>query len=455
MSQPPLSNESFSRRGGVVAWFLMALPFTSLGGGAALAPIGAVAGVLTAPWSLLRQAVASGSLALALVAAFVVWAMASAAWSPAPGAWLTALMFGLTVFGLGLFILAAGVGRARDRELVRRAAVAGLTALMAVAAVEALFDYPVARQLAPLEGALAPEPDSARAGPPEPNAVAAEPGPLTTIDPAVTGAPDAVAETVPAKTRHGDAAFFQPDGARMAAIAIVCVWGTAAMLAPFSWPGWIGMAGLFLGAGWLCLQFNMPANAAALAAGLAAAGAALRWPRAGVSVTAQAAAAGLVVAPLAMAPAGAFLADVVKAFTGQEAPLVWYARLETWAYAVGRMREHLFWGYGMDASSTFDAVYNMNGFTLAYIPGHPHNAAIQIWLETGFIGAVLAVAALAAFGRRAGAALAEDRWAAAAAAGAVMSAAVISLLTMAAWSGWWWATLAAGAALVRASRRTT
>jgi hypothetical protein len=77
---------------------------------------------------------------------------------------------------------------------------------------------------------------------------------------------------------------------------------------------------------------------------------------------------------------------------------------------------------------------------------------MQIWLETGGVGAALAAGALAAFGRRAGAALAQDRWAAAAASGAIASALVFAMLDMNAWAQWWWVGLAIGAALVRCAR---
>jgi hypothetical protein len=86
------------------------------------------------------------------------------------------------------------------------------------------------------------------------------------------------------------------------------------------------------------------------------------------------------------------------------------------------------------------------------MPGDPQSLPLHLWLETGAIGAMLAAAALAEFGLRAGAALAGERVPAAAASGAMASAFVIAVTSVDAWALWWWAGVAIAAAMVRAGR---
>jgi O-antigen ligase len=137
----------------------------------------------------------------------------------------------------------------------------------------------------------------------------------------------------------------------------------------------------------------------------------------------------------------------------------WLQRAETWRFAAEQIQKQTALGYGFGGSGGFSQTYVLYtpsySFTLPYIPGHPLSAPIQIWLETGAVGAVLAAAALASFGRRAGAAVADDRIAAAAAAGLLAATAFIMTVSGWTWSLWWWASVAVGVALIRAAKRPT
>ncbi len=62
------------------------------------------------------------------------------------------------------------------------------------------------------------------------------------------------------------------------------------------------------------------------------------------------------------------------------APLSWSQRMGYWRHAVGWIGDHPLRGWGLDASRMFAP-----GIQL-----HPHDAALQIWLELGVIGAVAA-----------------------------------------------------------------
>jgi O-antigen ligase len=190
-----------------------------------------------------------------------------------------------------------------------------------------------------------------------------------------------------------------------------------------------------------------------LAAGLLPALLALRWPRQVVTLTAAAVAACLVAAPGVFPMLAALTGQAWRAVTGQDPPFDLLARLDTWSYAAGLIREKPIWGWGLGASHGFPATHSIGEFSTPYIPGSPQSAPIQIWLETGAIGAVLAAAALAALGRRSGVSLSGERCAAAAASGALCTAFLIAALSeFEVWAIWWWAGLAICAAMVRVSR---
>jgi O-antigen ligase len=63
------------------------------------------------------------------------------------------------------------------------------------------------------------------------------------------------------------------------------------------------------------------------------------------------------------------------------APPSWDARLNIWAHAANLTVDHALRGWGFDSARTFPG-----------IPLHTHNAALQLWLELGSVGAALAAA---------------------------------------------------------------
>ena len=115
----------------------------------------------------------------------------------------------------------------------------------------------------------------------------------------------------------------------------------------------------------------------------------------------------------------------------QGTPESWRQRLDVWTFAAERVFERPWFGWGLEASRTFPAV-----------PLHPHNGALQVWLELGMVGALLlALIWLRVFESIARAAE-RDRTAAAACAGAAGAYFTIGALSYGVWQEWW---LAAGA----------
>lgn len=72
-------------------------------------------------------------------------------------------------------------------------------------------------------------------------------------------------------------------------------------------------------------------------------------------------------------------------------------RIMTWDFVAGRLGDHPWIGYGLEASRAVpggDASFPGTG--LRMLPVHPHNLFLQVRLELGWVGAVLAAAVLLA-----------------------------------------------------------
>lgn len=140
-------------------------------------------------------------------------------------------------------------------------------------------------------------------------------------------------------------------------------------------------------------------------------------------------------------------------------------RVMTWDFVVARIAERPLLGWGMEASraipggtDTFPpAVLDRYGlarpeeravFGRDYahrLPLHPHNAALQVWLELGLVGGVLAAALVVAILLGA---------AAPAAIGAAVAGAATGQLSFGVWQPWWIATLVLVAVVAYIQRRT-
>jgi O-antigen ligase len=107
-------------------------------------------------------------------------------------------------------------------------------------------------------------------------------------------------------------------------------------------------------------------------------------------------------------------------------PASWDRRLEVWSFAIGRWGEDPFLGLGLDASRAYPG----------YIPLHPHDGAIQIWLELGVAGAVLAAAFWGLMFWRIAERSSERLFAATASATATVYL-VIGAISFGLWQEWW------------------
>ena len=103
----------------------------------------------------------------------------------------------------------------------------------------------------------------------------------------------------------------------------------------------------------------------------------------------------------------------------------WAQRVGYWLHALDAIAQHPFRGSGLDASRAFGP-----GIQL-----HPHNGALQIWLELGALGAVLAALVLAAVFR--GLSRPERSLVSAAAAGSAAVYVLFGAVSFGVWQEWW------------------
>jgi len=145
-------------------------------------------------------------------------------------------------------------------------------------------------------------------------------------------------------------------------------------------------------------------------------------------------------------------------------PASFRSRLWSWEVVIGRMTEAPFMGQGLYATREWRETYATRPEWLAQlpdfwkdypiVPGHPHNMALQIWAETGMVGAVLAALSLVALGfhlPRPEELRPETRFAVAGLTGA---AAVIFSFAYSAWNGGFWSSVAIAAAGIILWHRT-
>lgn len=364
-------------------------PGFAVGGALGFAVLLLVAGLLSTRPSLVTAAWKKQPVVIGLLVAFTAWAVLSAAWSP-----YDAVEQGLKVALLvpvGLMFASAATADADARRLTAAGGLATVIVLIVLLAIEAVMAMPFNR-------AAQPEID-----------------------------PSQLIRNV----------------GRGAAFLVVLAFGAVASLLAVGGGARLAAAAVVLAAtAAISLQFDQLANAVAFAAGLAAFLFAFALPRLGALLVPGGLAFWLLVAPFAtpLILSNQRLVDAL--------PLSWAARAGIWNYVCTRILEQPLFGRGLEASRVVEDRIQVRELDMRGIPVHPHSASLQIWYETGAIGALLAAAALLLGGRWLARAYADDRASAAAAAGTIAAVGVIANVSFGAWAEWWLATLFIAAAVV-------
>lgn len=208
---------------------------------------------------------------------------------------------------------------------------------------------------------------------------------------------------------------------------------------------------LILAAGILAVAWLLPGESARLAAiaGLIATGAALLMPRWIGPAIGIGSALLVLAAPLLVHFGFAGGVDASRL------PFSASHRLLIWDFVAARIWESPWIGWGMDAARAIPggglppdaamlARFGLNAqagqfASIQLLPLHPHNAALQIWLELGAVGAVLAgwLLVLLGFASRSGPA-----------AGCLAAGLVTAMLSYGVWQYWWVAGLLLVAAFI-------
>jgi O-antigen ligase len=186
----------------------------------------------------------------------------------------------------------------------------------------------------------------------------------------------------------------------------------------------------------------------ALLAGIAVFALVLWFGRAVVKAMAAATAAAILLAPILVAtllrsPA---LEDwlAAKSFSGLH-------RLHIWLFVVRRIEDRPLLGWGLDSARSMPGGRDLLLGEQATLPLHPHNAALQVWLELGAVGAILMAAIALAIGQAVW--RLSDPVARAGAAAVYAAAFVVLSASFGVWQNWWLAALGIVVALTAAACR--
>jgi exopolysaccharide production protein ExoQ len=115
-------------------------------------------------------------------------------------------------------------------------------------------------------------------------------------------------------------------------------------------------------------------------------------------------------------------------------------RLYIWQFVAERVWEQPLFGWGFDASGQIPGGDALTPIGVPSISVHPHNAALQIWLELGAVGAALSALLIAATVLK----LARpdvDRFAQATATAAIATSFAVASLSFSIWQSWWLGSL--------------
>lgn len=247
---------------------------------------------------------------------------------------------------------------------------------------------------------------------------------------------------------------------RGAAILSIFIWPVVALLLNRRRGAWLAAA-LVLAT--FLTVLALPMAAAVLAFLTGAAGWALCWalPRRGPQL--MAGFSMLLLAGLPLAALYVAQPETVGIET-RVLPTSWQHRIAIWHFAAGRIAEKPLTGWGFDASRHIEGGKTkyvvllpdggaLNATSATLLPLHPHNGALQIWLELGAPGALFGLLLLGGLGLAIAAHPATDhsretRIRTASQAAASASAISLAFLSFGLWQNWWQASFWLAAAAV-------
>lgn len=185
-------------------------------------------------------------------------------------------------------------------------------------------------------------------------------------------------------------------------------------------------------------SFGTEVNALAFVLGSVAAVLTAIWPRPMIAGVFGTVAGGVLVVPVVLPGIIAALPQGLR----DHLPMSWVWRMEIWTYVSGLIKEKPLFGYGLDASRPLNGEMVLDGYQIETLPMHPHNASLQVWLETGLIGAVLLACVLVFTGGRIASAPRLSRPQAIAASWVLVTYVSLVLFSYGVWQEWHQAAMA-------------
>lgn len=380
---------AWGKLGAVARAVLFALiPGAGVAGGLALAPLLGGAGVAAFHPSLVRQVFEKKPLPILFLIAFCLWAILSTLWTCYPDHIQAPKL--AAIVGLGLLFAASAFNTPESARLTRAGALAAFLVLALMLGIEAIWDLPFNR----------------------------------------ASQPDALYWKV------------QTNPARGVDILMGLGWGVAAALLRWRAGAVLAAAAALALMGVFSTQFDQLAHLAGFILGVGGFALGFALPRLAPWLISSAIAAWMLAAPFALP---VLLGDTRLI---ENLPFSLASRIGIWNYVCARISEAPLIGHGLDASRAVTDTIMVQGVEQAAVSLHPHSASLQIWFETGFIGAALASAALV-FGGRA-LSRSNDRARSAAVCGCLASFGFIANFSYGLWQEWWIATFCLAAAVAGA-----
>ena len=184
----------------------------------------------------------------------------------------------------------------------------------------------------------------------------------------------------------------------------------------------------------------------ALVTGIAVFALALWLGRAMIITMVAAMAASVVMAPLLVA--ALLRPETHEAWLTGHSPSGLH-RLYIWRFVNGHIGHKPVLGWGMDSARSLPGGGELILGKFPALPLHPHNAALQLWVELGLVGAILGAIVVFVIGRAIG--RLADPVARAGAAAVYAAAFIILSASFGVWQNWWLAALGIVAALTLAA----
>lgn len=169
---------------------------------------------------------------------------------------------------------------------------------------------------------------------------------------------------------------------------------------------------------------------------------------------------GYLTAALVITMPGFLLAGVNLLGSQKEAlPISMQSRVESYGYVLNRIAERPIFGWGVGASSTWKDMYMINvpgigPVEYQIVPGHPHNASLEIWSETGLIGVLLVAAFVILLGERLARTANLSKELSAAGASLWAGSLCIAAFSYSVWNDAFWGAIIIGGSILLALSRT-